>query len=131
MLSPGEAAALAKGEALKRVVRAAAALKEIYDDTKLGEALNKNRGAVGAWWTGVQMKPDTLRRLAEVTDLSFEELTRFVYLDGPPPTLPAPSGPSGLREGIRRAEEHPDDEGPGRRAQSPGQPPPDDGAGLG
>ena len=104
MLSPVEAAALDRGQILKRYVRAAAALQGLYDD---------------------------IRRLAEVTELSFDELTRFVYLGGPPPRLPEASGPAGLREGVRRAEERPDDEAPDTPAPSPGQRPRGGAAGHG
>jgi hypothetical protein len=129
VLSPAEAAALDRGRTLKRYVRAAAALKDLYDDTAIGEAVAVNRGAVKGWWMGAQMKPDTIRRLAQATDLSFDELTRFVYLAGPPPMLPQPSGPAGLREGARRAEARPDDEAPDRPARSRRRPPRDGGAG--
>jgi hypothetical protein len=90
VLSTAEAAALDRGQTLKRYVRAAAALNGLYDDTAIGDAVEVNRGAVSRWWDGAQMKPDTIRRLSEVTGLSFDELTRFVYLDGPPPALPIP-----------------------------------------
>ena len=93
MLSPVEAAALDRGQALKRYVRAGAALNDLYDDTALADAVGVQRGAVRGWWTGAQMQPDTIRRVAKVTGLSPDELTRFVYFDGPPPTLTPPEGP--------------------------------------
>lgn len=123
VLSPADAAALVRGRALKRCVRAAAALRGLYDDTAVADATGVNRGAVAAWWEGAQMKPGTLQRIAEVTGLSFGELTEYVYLGGPLPRLPEPSGLSGLREGVRRAQEHPDDEAPDTPAQSPELPP--------
>lgn len=131
VLSPADAAALVRGQALKRCVRAAAALRGIYDDTAIGEATGVSRGAVGAWWDGAQMKPETIQRLSEVTGLSFGELTEYVYLGGPLPHLPEPSGPSGLREGVRRAQEPRDGEAPDRRAQSPALLPHDDGEARG
>lgn len=115
VLSPAEV----RGRELKRCVRAAAAFHEIYDDTALAEATGVNRGAVAAWWDGAQMKPGTVQRIAEVTGLSFAELTQYVYLGGPLPRLPEGSGPAGLREGVRRGEERPDDEAPDTPAQSP------------
>jgi hypothetical protein len=129
VLSPVETVARDRGRALKRYVRAAAALRGLYDDVSIGEAVGVNRGAVAAWWDGAQMKPETIRRLAEKTGLSFEDLTRFVYLDGPPPKLPEPSGPAGLREGVRRGQEHPDDATPGRPTRSRGRLPRGGGAG--
>lgn len=100
MLSPVEV----RGQALKRYVRAAAALHELYDDTSIAEAVGVNRGAVSGWWLGAQMKPDTIRALAEATGLSPEDLTRFVYFDGPVPELPSPAILPVL-EGDRRAAE--------------------------
>lgn len=125
VLSPVDAAARDRGQALKRCVRAAAALRGLYDDTAIAEAVGVNRGAVGAWWDGAQMKPDTIQRMAEATGLSFGELTEYVYLGGPLPRLPEPSGPAGLREGVRRGQEPLADGAPDRPAQSPGPPPHD------
>ena len=101
VLSPAEAQALVRGRLLKRYVRAAAALRELYDDTALAEEMRVSRGAVGEWWVGSQMKPDTIKRLASATGLSFDELTAFLYLDGPPPNLPDPALLPVL-EGVRR-----------------------------
>jgi hypothetical protein len=104
VLSAAESAAQLRGRHLKRVVRAAAALNELYDDVAIGEAVQVSRGAVGSWWGGAQMQPDTIRRLAEATGLSPDELTRFVYFDGTPPVLPSPAILPVL-EGDRRARE--------------------------
>ena len=93
MLSPADAAAFVRGRDLKRCVRAAAALQGLYDDTSLSEATGVNRGAVAAWWDGAQMKPGTLQRIADVTGLAFDELTRYVYLAGPLPRLPTAVDP--------------------------------------
>ena len=131
VVSLAEDPILARGRQLKRYVRAAAALQGLYDDTAIGEAVGVNRGAVAAWWDGAQMKPETIRRLADVLGLSVEDITRFVYFDGPMPTLPEPSGPAGLREGVRRAEERPDDATPGTPSPSPERRPHGDGAGRG
>ena len=115
-------ALLDRGQLVKRYVRAAAALHELYDDTAIGEAVGKSRMAVGRWWLGAQPKPDTLSRLAEATGLSTDELTRFVYFGGPPPTLPlAPL--SGVREGIRQDRERQLAEDPPGHAPSPARPP--------
>ncbi len=70
MLSPIEAQNLARGQTLKRYVRAAAALNDLYDDTALGKAARVGRNAVRAWWRGAQMAPATLRRVARVTGLA-------------------------------------------------------------
>jgi hypothetical protein len=129
VLSPAEAAKRLRGRDLKRYLRAAAALNELYDDTTLADAIGVGRGALDGWWTGAQMKPDNIREAAKVTGLSPEGLTQFLYFGGPPPKLPTPSGPAGLQEGVRRAEERRDDEGPDTPARSPGPLPPDGGAG--
>ncbi len=132
MLSPIEAAALARGQALKRYVRAAAALNDLYDDVALAEKVGVQRGAVSGWWSGARPSPDTLGRLAMATGLSTDELTRFVYYDGPPPALPVhPDSPamSGVREGLRRDESHPEDEAPPPTSGSPERRPHGSGAG--
>lgn len=90
VLSPAEAAAFMRGQDLKRYVRAAAAMRGLYDDTALGKAVGRTRVAVGKWWTGSKPEPDAVGRLASATGLSVEELGRFIYYDGPPPHLPDP-----------------------------------------
>lgn len=137
VLSPLEAEARDRGRDLKRYIRAAAALRGLYDDTAIGAAVEVNRGAVSRWWDGAQMKPETMQRLADATGLKFEDIARFVYFGDRPPdlpeasSLPGASGPAGLREGARRAETHPDVAAPGMPARSPVRPPRDDGAGRG
>lgn len=105
-----------RGQLLKRYVRAAAALSGFFDDASLAQAVGIGRGAVAGWWTGSQPSPPTIFRLAAVTGLSSDELTRFVYDGGPPPSLPEPGSPvdSSVREGLRRAlsQEHEDRERP-------------------
>lgn len=123
VLSPVDAARHTRGQELKRCVRAAVALRGIYTDTALGDEVGVGRGAVLGWWTGAHIEPDNMLRLAEVTGFSFDELSRYVYRDGPLPRLPEPSGPAGLREGAQRAEERPDDEEPGTPSPSPRRPP--------
>lgn len=115
VLSPVEAAALHRGQILKRHVRAAAALNDLYDDASLGEAIDLGRGAVAGWWRGARPSPDSIYRLADVTGLSPDELTRFVYSDGPPPTLPL-HDPTSEQElaAVREAE---------RAAGTPSSPP--------
>lgn len=88
MLSPAEAAAVARGLQLKRYIRAAAAMQGIYDDAALGEAVRVHRRTVAGWWQGSRPSPETLRQLAEATGLQVDELGRFIYYDGPPPHLP-------------------------------------------
>lgn len=90
MLSPMEAAAATRGLALKRYVRAAAALQGIYDDATLADAASVKRGTVAGWWRGAQPSPETLRHLAGATGLSLDELAGFIYYDGPAPHLPDP-----------------------------------------
>lgn len=93
MLSPTEADALARGQELKRYVRSAAALRDIYDDTALADAVGRTRMAVGKWWRGVRPEPDAIRALGAATGLSVDELTRYLYFDGPPPTPPVIAPP--------------------------------------
>lgn len=89
MLSAVELAAMERGQMFKRYVRAAAALRGLFDDTALGAEVGRTRIAVGKWWTGSRPEPDAILRLADATGLSVDELTRYVYYDGPPPHLPA------------------------------------------
>lgn len=77
-----------QGQVLKRHIRAAAALQDIYGDTAIADAVGVQRGAVRGWWAGSKPKPPTLRAIAKVTGLSTDELTRFVYYEGPTLTLP-------------------------------------------
>ena len=125
VLSLADAAALVRGQDLKRCVRAAGALRDLYDDTAIGEATGVGRGAVAAWWDGAQMKPDTLRRIAEATGLAFDELTRYVYLEGPLPHLPelVPPSPAALAAIAEQAERsgYPH---PGADLADRGEPPP-------
>ena len=121
MLSEQEADALARGQLFKRVIRAAAALNELYDDVSIGEAVGVGRGAVAGWWTGSRASPETIYRIADVTGLSADELHRFLYADGPPPTLPAGGSPvaSGVQEGLRRDQQRPPSVGPDMPGPSP------------
>src|SRR4051812_46529325 len=83
VLSPIEAAARARGQILKRYVRAAAALNDLFDDASLAAEIGIGRGAIAGWWRGAQPSGEAIFRLANVTGLSPDELTRFVYSDGP------------------------------------------------
>ena len=87
-LSPAEFAAWDRGQTLKRYVRAAAALAGLFDDTAIATAVERGRITVGKWWTGVKPEIEAIGKLADATGLSTEELTRSVYFEGPPPTLP-------------------------------------------
>lgn len=91
MLSTAEMAAFGRGQDLKRYVRAAAALVGLYDDVAIAAEIGRTRNAIGRWWTGVRPEPEALDRVARATGLSTDELTRFVYYNGPPPTLPDPT----------------------------------------
>lgn len=128
VLSPVEMALFDRGQLVKRYVRAAAALRGLYDDTAIALEVGVDRIAVGRWWQGAQPKPDALGRLALATGLSTDELTRFVYYGGPPPTLPL-DPLSGVREGIRRDRERLLAEDPPEPAPSTGRSPRDSGAG--
>ena len=90
VLSPVEAAAFSRGQALKRYVRAAAAMQGLYDDVALANATKVKRGTVRGWWVGAQPSPVTIQRLAAATNLDLDELVAFVHFDGPPPHLPDP-----------------------------------------
>lgn len=101
VLSPTEAASRERGRALKRYVRAAGALQGLYDDKALAHAAEVQRGAVAGWWRGSRPTPETLKRLADALRLSYEELSEFVYFDGPPPQI-EPVGLDAIREGVQR-----------------------------
>jgi transcriptional regulator with XRE-family HTH domain len=133
VLSPGEAAAKLRGQILKRYVRAAAALNDLFDDAALADAVGLGRGAIAGWWRGAQPSGATIFRLADVTGLSPDELTRFVYQDGPPPTLPAAGSAlvSSVQEGLRRGLGYQLPEEPGTPSPSPRRQPRGSGAGRG
>jgi transcriptional regulator with XRE-family HTH domain len=90
VLSPQELDTRDRGLVLKRYVRAAAAIKGLFEDEDIAAAAGIHRNTIQGWWRGTRPAPESLRELAEATDLSFEDLTRFVYLGGPPPLLPEP-----------------------------------------
>lgn len=130
VLTPAEAAKELRGQILKRYVRAAAAMNDLFDDKALAKEIGISRGAVLAWWTGSRPSGPTIFRLAAVTGLSSEELTRFVYDDGPEPVLPDPAHLPVL-EGARRGQARQDDEAPDTPSQPPAQRPRGSGAGRG
>ena len=121
VLSPAEAQSRARGAEFKRVVRAAAALQGLYDDSAIGDSVHRSRATVAGWWKGAQPSPETLAEIAAATGLSVDELTRFVYFGGPAPRLVAPGSPadSAVQEGIRRDRERPQPEGPQGSSPSP------------
>ena len=133
VLSPIEATALARGQILKRVVRAAAAMNDLFDDASIGQEVGVGRGAVGHWWNGSKPAGETIFRLAHVTGLSPDELTRFAYSDGPPPTLPDPASPvvASVQEGLRQDQSDPQHADPDTPAPSPERPLRGTGAGRG
>ncbi len=108
---------LARGMEFKRVVRAAAALQSLYDDSAIAAAVKRSRNTVASWWAGATPEPPTLRRLAEATGLDPEELFAYVYRDGPPPRLVEPGSPldQAVLEARRRDREH-------RQLEDPEQP---------
>lgn len=131
MLSAQELAALVRGQVLKRVIRAAAALNDLFDDVALARAVRVGRGAVNGWWKGAKPNGATIVDLARATGLSADELYRFLYADGPAPTLPAPGSPveSSVREGLRLDQQRPLPGGPDRPGRSPRPRPRGSGAG--
>jgi transcriptional regulator with XRE-family HTH domain len=131
VLSPSEAAVKLRGQILKRYVRAAAAMNDLFDDAALADAVGIGRGAIAGWWRGAQPSGQTIFRLAAVTGLSADELTRFVYDDGGPPSLPAPGSwtASSVQEGLRRDQSHQPLEDPEPPLPSPGRQPRGSGAG--
>jgi transcriptional regulator with XRE-family HTH domain len=133
VLSPVEAAAKLRGQVLKRYVRAAAALNDLFDDAALADAVGLGRGAIAGWWRGAQPSGSAIFRLADVTGLSPDELTRFVYQDGPPPTLPSAGSAlvSSVQEGLRRGLGYQPPEEPGTPSPSPQRQPRGSGAGRG
>ncbi len=114
---PAERARMARGQELKRYVRAAAALQGLYDDTALGVAIGRTRITVGRWWQGVLPEPEAITRIARATGLVESDLFSFVYSDGPPPSIGALE--SGAREGERRARARLGREAPSTPAPSP------------
>lgn len=133
VLSPVEAAAIERGQTLKRYVRAAAAMNDLYDDASLGDAVSVSRGTVAGWWRGAKPSGDTIFRLARATGLSPDELTRYVYSDGPPPGLPLAGSPvvTSVQEGLLRDQERQEREGPDTLGPSQTPRTHDSGAGRG
>jgi hypothetical protein len=114
-----------RGQDFKRVVRAAAALRDLFDDASLGRAVGRSRMAVAGWWKGALAEPETIYRLADVTGLSADEMMAFVHSGGPRPRIVEPLSPASeaTLEGIRQGQ---DDQLPGDPAppvQSPRRPP--------
>lgn len=117
MLSAQEAAALDRGQTFKRFMRAVAALNGIYDDKTLGEAVGRNRAAVGNWWTGARPDAEVLFKIEETTGVSAAELVRFLYDDGPPPAMPDPYLVEQNR--LEREAAALDADNPGRKPSAP------------
>ena len=72
---------------VKRVVRAAAALRGLYDDTAIGRVVGRTGVTVSRWWQGQLPDARTLLQLAQAIGLDYEELAKFWIGSGPPPTL--------------------------------------------
>lgn len=129
VLTPGELDRRRRGQELKRVVRSAGAMHDLYDDSAIAEATGRTRNAVAGWWLGARPDPDSLRAIADVTGLDFGDLIAFVYGDGQPP-IPAGDGlESGFREGTRLDQERPQLASP--PAPEPSARPPRRGSGAG
>ena len=133
MLSAPELAAYDRGQTLKRIVRASAALRDLYDDTAIAKALGLQHQSVGNWWTGTRPSVPNLFDLARITGLSADELTRFLYSDGPLPTLPEPGSwvASSVQEGLRLGRQRQQQSTPDKPSQSPPRQPRGSGAGRG
>jgi transcriptional regulator with XRE-family HTH domain len=130
LLSPVEAADLYRGQLLKRSVRSAAALRDIYTDAALAKAVRVSRGALRDWWEGARPEVPTILRLAKVTGLSPDELTAFLYAEGPVPKLPMPQAVvEGVLEGLARDQRSQPPEAPDTPPASPGRRPRGSGAG--
>ena len=121
MLAQTELARATRGEDFKRLVRAAAALVGIYDDSALADAIGRQRQTVSHWWMGAQPKPDALADLAETTGLDFDEMFRYVYRGGPVPRLAQPGSPAdqALQAGLRQGLPPPPDVDPEQPGTSP------------
>lgn len=121
-----------RGQELKRYVRAAASLRDLFNDADLAREVGVSRMSVEAWWTGSQPKNPTIGKIAEATGLSISELTGFVYHGGPPPLLVWPGSPleAGGREGIRRDQDRQPGGAPAELPLSPGRRPRDRRAGF-
>jgi transcriptional regulator with XRE-family HTH domain len=111
----------ARGGEFKRVIRAAAALHDIYNDKDLAAAVGTSRNTVGSWWSGAVPEPDTLDRLAAATGLDRRELSDYVHYAGPVPTMPSPGSPldEAAREGLRRGLQPRDPQAGGPHPPSP------------
>lgn len=119
VLSLSEQAARHRGQDLRRVMRAAAALRGIYDDSAIADAVGVHRNTVSGWWKGATPEPETLRRFATATGLSVEELRAFVYDETDPPHLDWTT--AAVLEGARRDQVRRDSEDPDTPARPPGQ----------
>lgn len=93
-----------RGHELKRYVRAAAALHELYNDADLGREVGVSRMTVLGWWSGAVPEPGTITRIAEATGLDYRELDDYLNRGGPPPRLVEPDSRAAeaIREGATR-----------------------------
>lgn len=99
MLSPADAAALARGQLRADFMAAAFNLKSLRTNGAIAEAMRISRNTAGKWLSGEDVKgrpglrrypkPDyeQIRRFAELTGVSFSEMVEFVHADGPRPSL--------------------------------------------
>ena len=84
VLTPAEV----RGQAFKRLIRAAAASQGLFDDAALARRLGRSRMTLLGWWRGAKPEPPALEQISEVTGLSLDELAAHVYFEGPAPSLP-------------------------------------------
>lgn len=125
VISPAEI----RGHDLKRYVRAAAALRGLYDDKAIARRVQRSPNTVAGWWRGARPDPESLAAIADVTGLSSEELVQYVYFDGPAPVIQPGAAGSAFQEGIRRDQERQPPGAPREHARSPGQRTPGSGEG--
>lgn len=121
---------MAKGQELKRYVRAAVALRGLFDDRAIAAALGLSRNTVGHWWTGAVPEPKAVSGIARLTGYSEADLFAYLYAGGPPPAI-ASAWSSGVQEGIRRDQERQRRGDHPGRARSPEPRPRGTGAGRG
>lgn len=77
-----------RGHEMKRYVRAAAAMRGIFEDRALATRAEVSERTVSGWWRGAVPKHEALDSIARTTGLARDELVDWLYYDGPPPRLP-------------------------------------------
>jgi transcriptional regulator with XRE-family HTH domain len=88
MLSAAEFGTAYRGDQFKRYIKAAFALRGLYEDTAIAGAVRMTRGAVSGWWHGARPDHEAIGEIAKATGLPRGELYDFIHHGGPPPMLP-------------------------------------------